>query len=75
MDKATVTIGIVLLLAGVAFSFLPHETHNTILGYVVHQHSHTREMAEHGNHDLHQKTGYGVALAGLLLTIYGVKRK
>jgi len=75
MDKVTATIGVVLLLAGVVFSFLPHEMHNIVLGYVVHQHAHTHEMGEHGTHDFHQNIGYGVALAGLLLTVYGVKRK
>jgi hypothetical protein len=75
MDKAILVIGIVLLIAGISFSFLPHETHSRILGFVAHEHESAEpEEHEHGRHDLHIKIGWGVALAGLLLTIYGIKR-
>jgi uncharacterized membrane protein len=76
MDKITLTIGIVLLIAGISFTFLPHDAHNTILGFVVHEHSGAdAHQHEHGSHDLHIKFGYGVAIAGFLLTIYGIKKK
>lgn len=75
MDKTTLVIGIVLLIAGISFSFLPHETHNQILGFVAHEHADaTPEEHEHGSHDVHKNIGWGVAIAGLLLTIYGIKR-
>lgn len=75
MDKVTAIIGIVLLIGGIAFSFLPHEAHKTVLAYVVHQHAHEDSHGEHGSHDLHRNLGYGMAIAGLALTIFGVKRK
>ena len=74
MDKATLVIGIVLLIAGISFSFLPHEAHNMILGFVAHEHSHDSTEHDHGSHDLHIKIGWGAALAGFLLTIYGITR-
>lgn len=75
MNKITIGIGIALLVLGFGFILLPHDYHNTVLGFVVHQHVHEEQMAEHGSHDTHISLGAGAGIIGLLLTIYGVKRK
>jgi hypothetical protein len=76
MNKLLLSIGLMLLLGGIVFSFLPHEVHNNVLGFIAHEHDEaTPEKHEHGSHDTHRYLGYGLALAGLLLAVWGYKRK
>jgi hypothetical protein len=75
MDKTCTALGIILLAGGIAFSFLPHDAHNMILGYVTHGHSHEDSHGDHGGHDLHINIGWGVAIAGLALAVLGYYRK
>ncbi|RJQ22104.1 hypothetical protein C4580_01365 [Candidatus Woesearchaeota archaeon] len=76
MNKILLAIGAVLLFGGLAFSLLPHDSHNAALGYFVHEtadaHDHGHDT--HGSHDTHQTVGLAIALTGLAITIAGVKR-
>ncbi len=78
MNKIVFIVGIILFIGGLAFSFLPHDSHNILLGYVLHQHSHTEHHGleeEHGSHGVHQKIGYVAVAAGLGLAVFAYFRR
>lgn len=76
MNKILLAIGAVLLFGGLAFSLLPHDFHNAVLGYFIHEtadaHNHGHDI--HGSHSTHQTISLAIALCGLALTLAGVKR-
>ncbi len=70
MNKTMLAIGCAFVILGAVFSFLPHEAHNEVLGLFVHDDAED-EHHEHGSHDLHQKLGVVIVLAGLALVTLG----
>ena len=74
MNKPLFFLGIIVLLTGITFTLLSHDSHNALLGAMALEssaHEHTHE--EHGSHDLHQTTGIAAALLGIVLIIGGLK--
>ena len=74
MKKALMIIGLVLLLSGVAFAFLPHEVHNAILGNFIGGHEHHEGM-EHGSHNTHLIAAYVLMGIGLLISTIAIIKK
>ena len=75
MKNVVVIIGIILVLFGTIFTFLPHDLHNSISGSLPHSHAQEKENEphQHAGHDAHQFIGLIGILTGLLIAGTGWK--